>query len=94
MKDVTKFETKELSGQLVKSSVKTKDNQPDMFGECKINGTIYRLAGWTKDSQAGNKYLSLSFQDIEKYKAEMQEKAKADDNPNADIGIQKSDLPF
>ena len=86
----TKFETKELSGQLLKSSVKTKDVQPDMFGECKINGTIYRMAGWTKESQRGNKYLSLSFQDVEKYKAEMQEKAKTDEK----VEITNSDVDF
>ena len=89
MKD-TKFETKELSGQLAKSSVKTKDAQPDMFGECKINGTLYRIAGWTKKSQRGNKYLSLAFQDIEKYKSEMQEKAKSDEFPE----ITNSDVDF
>ena len=65
-----------------------------MFGECRINGVLYKIAGWTKESQRGNKYLSLSFQDIEKYKSEMQEKAKEDDNPNSDVGIKKSDLPF
>tara|TARA_R110002051_G_C8688057_1_gene492630 strand:- start:548 stop:823 length:276 start_codon:yes stop_codon:yes gene_type:complete len=86
----TKFETRELSGNLKKSSVKTKENQPDMFGECRINGVLYDISGWTKLSQSGNKYLSLAFQDKEKYKAEMQEKAKASDKAE----ITNSDVDF
>ena len=60
-----KFETKELSGQLMTSKAKTKESQPDYFGECKIDGKVYKIAGWTNKSKAGNKYLSLRFQDEE-----------------------------
>ena len=82
----TKFEVKELHGTLNKSKVKTKDSQPDMFGDCLIGGIKYRISGWSKTSQSGNKYLSLSFSDIEKYKKEQM--ANSSDAPD------DNDLPF
>jgi len=61
----TKYEVKELSGKLMVSSIKTKESQPDYFGECNIEGTIYKMSAWTNESKAGNKYLSIKFQDEE-----------------------------
>ena len=54
------YEYKEGSGSLFKNK-KTKDTQPDMQGECKIGGKIYRISAWTKEGKAG-KWLSLSVQ--------------------------------
>lgn len=50
-----------MSGSLFITREKTRDAQPDMSGEVKINGHTYRIAAWNKTSKAGTSYLSLSF---------------------------------
>lgn len=41
---------------------KTKENHPDFRGNCLINGTKYRIAGWKRVSKAGMHFLSIAFQ--------------------------------
>ena len=41
---------------------KKKDNDPDYNGSFKLNDKIYKVAGWIKDSQNGNKFLSITVQ--------------------------------
>lgn len=59
----TKYEVKELSGTMHKTSTKATDSHPDMFGSCKIEGKIYKISAWKNTSQAGNSYLSLNYQE-------------------------------
>jgi|APSaa5957512535_1039671.scaffolds.fasta_scaffold206129_2 hypothetical protein len=60
------FETNELSGALFKNDRKTKENQPDYQGNCKIDDTEYWVAGWIKTPKGGgNKYMSLAFTEKE-----------------------------
>ena len=63
MSTETKYEVKELSGNLHKSTTKATDSHPDMFGSCRIDGKVYKMSGWKNTSQAGNTYLSLKFQE-------------------------------
>lgn len=42
---------------------KKKDNDPDYNGSFKLNDKIYKVAGWIKDSQNGNKFLSITVQE-------------------------------
>jgi uncharacterized protein (DUF736 family) len=42
---------------------KKKDTDPDYSGSFKLNDKIYKVAGWIKDSQNGNKFLSITVQD-------------------------------
>lgn len=32
--------------------------QPNCEGEARINGEVYKLAGWTKESEKAGKYIS------------------------------------
>ena len=82
----SKFEVKELYGTLNKSQVKTKVSQPDMFGECRIGGKIYKISAWTKTSNNGNKYLSMAFQDVEEFKNQQINETE--------ISADGDDLPF
>jgi uncharacterized protein (DUF736 family) len=55
------YEQKDMSGSLFINRNKTKDMSPDMTGDVKIDGHIYRIAAWNKSSKSGMQYLSLSF---------------------------------
>ena len=58
---MAKFEHKELSGSLFINGYKTKDNQPDYSGSCKIENVDYKISGWKKSTSGGKAMLSLSF---------------------------------
>ena len=66
MSDQTKYEVKEMSGTMHKSSTKATESHPDMFGSCRIEGKIYRISAWKNESKKGNSYLSLKMQLEEK----------------------------
>jgi hypothetical protein len=55
------FEHKDMSGAVFKNGFKEKPNQPDYTGNAKISGTVYRVAGWIKETRGGDKFLSLAF---------------------------------
>ena len=73
------FENKENYGALFKNDNKSKDSQPDYTGRVNVEGAEYQLAGWIKESKAGNTYLSLKVSDATDFE-------KKD--------IPKKDLPF
>ena len=79
-----KFERKELQGAIFKNKNKTKDNQPDYTGDCKIDGTIYNISCWVNESKStGEKYFGCRFQ-IPKDK----EEDKEEEN------LKEEELPF
>jgi uncharacterized protein (DUF736 family) len=82
MSTETKYEIKELSGNLHKSSTKATDSHPDMFGSCRIDGKVYKMSGWKNESKAGRTYLSLKFQ----------EEIKPSDTPDAPG--ESNEMPF
>ena len=47
-------------GVLFKNNKKETENHPDLTGSININGTEHWLNAWTKTSQNGNKFISLS----------------------------------
>jgi len=47
-------------GVLFKNNKKETENHPDLSGSININGVDHWLNGWSKVSQAGNKFISLS----------------------------------
>lgn len=55
------MEQKNDSGALFKNEKKTAENQPDYTGRATIEGQQYNVAAWVRTSQAGAKYMSLSF---------------------------------
>ena len=47
-------------GFLIRVGEKKSDRHPAFEGEIPIEGKLYKLAGWVRISQKGNKYLSIS----------------------------------
>lgn len=56
------FELKENSGSLFKNDRREKDTHPNARGQAKIDGKLYWVSAWTKETKSGEKYQSLSFQ--------------------------------
>ena len=54
------YEHKEMSGSMFPNSYKEEgDNKPDLTGELKINGKVWRMAGWKKVRDNGETWVSL-----------------------------------
>ena len=47
-------------GVLFREQDKKSDKHPDMTGEINVDGVEFRLAGWTKESKNGRRFLSLA----------------------------------
>lgn len=59
------MENKDNSGALFRNDKKVPgSNQPDYTGNITINGERKRLAAWVKESQAGNKFMSINVSDF------------------------------
>lgn len=54
------YELNEGQGSLFSNSYKEKPSQPDVKGTILLDGVLYELAGWTKESANGNQFTSLS----------------------------------
>ena len=54
------YETKEKTGALFENENKERDNQPDYTGNFKLDGKMWRVAGWARKSTSGKVYLSLA----------------------------------
>ena len=82
---MAKFEQRENSGVLFKNDKKEEGSkQPDYRGDANIYGQTVEVAGWLKQSQNGNKFISLSFKEKEEYRP-----SQRDHGPDHD-----SDIPF
>ena len=53
--------SKELQGVLFKNNKGDNPARPDRRGTCTINGKQYDIAGWVKEDNKGDKFLSLAF---------------------------------
>ena len=73
-------------GAIFKNTKKTTENHPDMTGSIDVNGVEYWVSAWSKTSQAGAKFLSMSV----KPKDEQQPAKPAQSN---DVQFD-DDLPF
>ena len=47
-------------GVLFRETEKKTEKHPDMSGEINVDGVEFRLAGWTRESKNGKKFLSLA----------------------------------
>jgi uncharacterized protein (DUF736 family) len=47
-------------GAIFKNTKKATENHPDMTGSIDVNGVEYWVSAWSKTSQAGAKFLSMS----------------------------------
>lgn len=73
-------------GVLFREQEKKSDKHPDMTGEINVDGVEFRLAGWTKESKNGRKFLSLAV-------TPKQEQAAASQAPAEDFD-DDSGIPF
>ena len=56
------YEIKDNQGSLFNASESKKsEKHPDYTGSCKIEGKIMNISAWINESQAGNKYMRLKF---------------------------------
>ena len=51
---------RENSGALFQNKKREKDTHPHYKGEIMYKGELLYLAGWIKESKAGDKYISLA----------------------------------
>ena len=69
------YELREGQGSLFRNKQKeTGDNKPNLTGEAKVNGIVYRVSAWTKLTKNGEKWLSLNIQppkdqDVKQYES-------------------------
>jgi uncharacterized protein (DUF736 family) len=57
------METKNNSGAIFKNDKKTSETHPDYKGKVNVNGADMEVALWLKESKAGTKYFSATFQE-------------------------------
>jgi len=53
------MDLKENAGVLFNNNFSKSEKSPDLTGELKINGVIYKIAGWNNSSKNGKSYISL-----------------------------------
>jgi len=83
------YQHKDGFGSLFRNRKKEKDTQPDMRGDCMIEGREMEIAGWTKKDKNGQKYLSLKIQDKREQQQEGMQQAR-----QAVEGFESDDIPF
>ena len=79
------------SGAIFPAREKKTEKHPDMTGSLNVDGVEYYVSGWTKVSQKGQKFLSLSVspkQQVAKQSVRQAQQVVADDFED-DL-----DLPF
>ena len=62
------FTPKELTGSLWKNEDRTEDRHPNAKGTALIDGVEYWVSAWTKETQDGKKWQSLSFKRKESHR--------------------------
>jgi uncharacterized protein (DUF736 family) len=53
------YEPKEGAGNLFRNDRQENDKQPSHRGEMKIEGKVFRLSAWVRESKKGEKYFSI-----------------------------------
>lgn len=94
-------------GVLFKNADKNSDSSPDYRGSINVNGVDYWLSAWTKTSQKGTKFMSLSVKAKEPKKssepqsyAQVSQSTARNNATHASLAVQAppgfddSDIPF
>jgi hypothetical protein len=55
------FEVKELSGSLFRNLDKAKPDDRDYSGQARINGELFWISAYVRESKNGKKYLDLRY---------------------------------
>lgn len=83
------YEMRDNSGSMFKNKRKEKETHPDMAGEVMIDGVVYWISGWSKESDKAGKWLSLSFK-----KKDFSKARKAVEKTPDPIDDFSDDIPF
>lgn len=75
------YEMKDMSGSLFREKEKKSEKSPDYTGKVKIEGKELRLAGWIKQTKAGDTYLSLALSEPREGGMTARPQANNDDIP-------------
>lgn len=80
------YQMKDGSGTLFKVLEKKNEKGPDYTGDCMIEGTVFRMAAWIRESESGRKYMSFKFEPKDEQAAKPAPKKSRHD--------EDSDVPF
>ena len=58
---MAEYTPNELNGNLFKNDKGDNPARPDYRGDAMVNGVIYKMAAWIKESANGTKYMSIKF---------------------------------
>lgn len=81
------YETKPLTGALFKNEKDGNEKRPDYRGDCLIEGTIYKISAWIKESKNGAKFMSLKFEPKDAVPADTGGKPGASLPPDLDDSV-------
>ena len=83
------YEMRAGQGSLFKNDKKTTDKHPNLKGRLMLpDGSVYWVSGWTKETSAGEKWISLALGD--RVQQSQHEQAKS----NGYQGQQDEEIPF
>lgn len=83
------YEMRLGQGSLFKNEKKTTDKHPNLKGRLMLpDGSVYWVSGWTKETSAGEKWISLALGD--RVQQSQHEQAKS----NGYQGQQDEEIPF
>lgn len=86
------YEQRDMSGVLFKNDRKQKDSQPDYTGNAMIEGTVYDISAWLKESKKnGKKFFSFSFRERDQGYPRQKATEPAADAPADDFS---DEIPF
>ena len=72
-----KYEFMASLGLLHLNEEKRSDKSPDMGGKVTLNGKVYKLGCWARESENGTPYTSLGFTDADEVVSSTGERPKA-----------------
>ena len=91
------------SGAIFPAREKKSEKHPDMTGSLNVGGVEYYVSGWTKVSQKGQKFLSLSVNPKQQVAQKAVQQAKSTIPGDRQVNVMESynvpedfedDLPF
>ena len=84
----------EKRGVLFRNNEKQKDSQPDYKGRVQVNGEEYWLSAWVNTSKKGEKYMSLSLQEMKEAHDQGVRQVKRDNGFDPGESFEDKDVPF
>jgi hypothetical protein len=86
------YEMRPGQGSLFKNDKKTSERHPNLKGRLMLpDGSVYWVSGWTKETSAGEKWISLALGDrVQQAGQSPHEQAKS----NGYQGQQDEEIPF